>query len=418
MRRVRLNGASGGRDSTTEVPILAFSDSENSLPPEWKPLDYATLQALESKMELRLPDQQKESGNQWKETLFHPDNIRIEGKIRLSILTTTRDLVKQHLEEMKRFHSYAPQRLYYHHDFRITLALHTVIKLSKILGIQSELRPVLSFPLGSNEVTLDELALMYQSFVSGQIMTRAETPWQNTWKLIDRIEDSKGNLIYQEKLVSKRILDEETRHVLREILRNVVEHGTGRRVKPYLVWTQDLDGDADNSRYTLRLPAYGKTGTANSYSNATYVGFLPAIQHEGVAVPGGYTISTYIGLDRQDPDTEPLPFRLTGSSGGLPVWGEIAQQVIRSPAYKNKLQWLSLSGDDEMELTFPNPENFTLNVSTASGLPLSRQNHSFASGEAGVSNRRPAIVHLPRLANENRRVNIFKELKGTRGQMH
>ena len=415
---VHLNGTSGGRDSSIDVPLLAFSDSENSLPPEWKPLDHATLQVLESKLKLRLQDQQNKPGNQWKQILFRPDNIRIEGKIRLSILTTTRDLMKQHLEEMKRFHSYAPQRLYYHHDFRITLALHTVIKLSKILGIQSELRPVLSFPLGSNEVTLDELALMYQSFVSGQIMTRAEMPWQNTWKLIDRIEDSKGNIIYQEKLVPKRILDEETRHVLREILRNVVEHGTGRRVKPYLVWTQDLDGGAENSHHTLRLPAYGKTGTANNYSNATYVGFLPAIQDDGVAVPGGYTISTYIGLDRQDPDAEPLPFRLTGSSGGLPVWGEIARQIIRSPAYKNKLQWLSLTGEDEVKLTFPNPENFTLNVSTASGLPLSQQNHSFASGATSVPNRRPAIVHLPRAAAENRRVNIFKELKGTEGQMH
>ena len=390
---VAVNVIAKGGDSSADVPLLAFIDSENLLPPEWRPLDHPTLQVFQRKL-----------GNQWKQNLFRPDNIWIEGKIRLSILTTTKDLMKQLLEETKQFHSYAPQRLFYHHDFRITLALHTVIKLSKSLGIQSELKSVLSFPLGSNEVTLDELALMYQSFVSGQIMTREEMPLQNTWKLIDRIEDSKGNIIYQEKLVPKQVMSEETRHVLREILRNVVEYGTGRRVKPYLVVNaNDLGGEFANSRKTLLMPAYGKTGTANNYSNATYVGFLPTIQDTGVSVLGGYTISAYIGLDRQNPDAEPLPFRLTGSSGGLPIWGEIARQLIRSPAYLDKLQWLSLDKDNKVELVLPNPENHVLNVSLASGLPLFQQERA---------PRRSAIVHLPQLEESSRRVNMFKELKG------
>ena len=384
--------ASGG-DSPVDLPLLAFADAENSLPPEWKPLDYLTLRVY-----------QRHLGNQWKQILFRPDNIWIEGKIRLSILTTAIDLMKQLLEEAKQFRSYAPQRLYYHHDFRITLALHTVIKLSKSLGIQSELKPVLSLPLGSNEVTLDELALMYQSFISGQIMTREEMSLKNTWKLIDRIEDAKGNIIYEDQLVSKQVMSEDTRHALREILRNVVEYGTGRRVKPYLVVdAQHLYGGSAESRNTLRMPAYGKTGTANNYSNATYVGFLPAIRESGISVRGGYTISTYVGLDRQERDADPLPFRLTGSSGGLPIWGEIARHLIRSPAYQNKLRWLPLEKEDEVELTLPNPENYSLSVSMDSGLPLSSQERS---------SQRAAIVHLPPPGESSRTVNLFKELKG------
>ncbi len=390
---VRGDGMASGGDSSVDLPLLAFADAENSLPPEWKPLDYLTLRVY-----------QQHLGNQWKQFLFRPDNIWIEGKIRVSILTTAIDLMKQLLEEAKQFHSYAPQRLYYHHDFRITLALHTVIKLSKSLGIQSELKPVLSFPLGSNEVTLDELALMYQSFISGQIMTREEMSLKNTWKLIDRIEDAKGNIIYEDQLVSKQVISEDTRHALREILRNVVEYGTGRRVKPYLVVdAHHLYGGSAESRNTLRMPAYGKTGTANNYSNATYVGFLPALQESGISVRGGYTISTYVGLDRQERDADPLPFRLTGSSGGLPIWGEIARHLIRSPAYQNKLRWLPLEKEDEVELTLPNPENYSLSVSMDSGLPLSSQERS---------SQRAAIVHLPPSGESSRTVNLFKKLKG------
>lgn len=306
---------------------LAYTDPKGRLPKEWKPL---TFQELSRFYQLWDYDSRL--------SFFQPDNIWIDGKIRASVLNTAADLIGQLLEEAKQNPAYSPERLFYHHDFRIFLSLQTVIKLSEILGIQSELKPILSFPLGSNITSLDELALMYQAFATGEITVRPEENLKNSWKIIDRIEDAKGKIIYEDKRVRKRVLSESVSQEMREILHSVVEYGTGRAAKPFL--TMDIDNYGEIS--TLRIPGYGKTGTANDYSNATFAGFIPAIQGGEVSMFGGYTITSYVGLDRLEADSEPLPFKLTGSSGALPVWSQIARYIIHTPTYQNKLDWAQL----------------------------------------------------------------------------
>ncbi len=373
----------------TKVPPLSYALPETKLSEEWKPLTPQNLILYHQFW-----------GKSLRQALFHPDNIWIGGKIRVSLLNTAKDLIGQLLEEMKQFKPYTVERLYYHHDFRIMLALRTVVQLSKILGVRSDLKPVLSFPLGSNEITLDELALMYQTYVSGEISVRPKNSKQNTWKLIDRIEDARGNIIYQNKHTRKRILPQETVHTLQEILRTVVEYGTGRASKPSLMMTMETEGTVSS----LRVPGYGKTGTANNYSNATYAGFLPAIQGGAVSMRGGYTITTYVGLDRQEEDRKPLPFKLTGHTGGMPVWSTIARYIIHTPAYQNKLDWVQLS---EMKtgdvLPIPNPENYFQRVSMITGLAISQDELS--------SSEKHAIVHLPSTAVQSfGKAKLFEEI--------
>lgn len=372
----------------TKVSPVAYAPPSTKLPSPWAKLTPQNLLSYRKLWSKKL-----------ERTLFRPNNVWIEGKIRLSMLTTAKDLLKQFLEEVKQFKPYTPERLYYHHDFRVTLALKTVIKLSKTFGIRSELKPVLSFPLGANEITLDELALMYQTYISGQLLTRPENPHQNTWKLIDRIEDAKGDVIYQSQQIRKQIIPPETVHALREILRSVVEYGTGRESQPALT----INGDPENG--TLRIPAYGKTGTANNYSNATYVGFLPTVQGEQASMLGGYTMTTYVGLDRQEKAAKPLPFKLTGASGGLPIWSEIARYIIHTPAYRTKLDWNQFTqskAKSKYVLASPNPENYTQEISMVTGLVVSKDE----------SSSKTAAVHLPPATSKtSRTVHLFQEMR-------
>lgn len=56
-------------------------------------------------------------------------------------------------------------------DFRTMLGLYYLVKMAKEFHIRSTLEPVLSFPLGSNVVTLLESTRMYEALVTGKIIT-------------------------------------------------------------------------------------------------------------------------------------------------------------------------------------------------------------------------------------------------------
>ncbi len=372
---------------TNQVPPLAFTMSSKQLESGWKPLKKRNLLLYQKFWEPEL-----------RQRLFLADNIWIDGKLRGSALNTAQDLMGQMLEEVKKSKAYSPERLYHHHDFRILLAMKTAIGIGKIIGVQSTLKPILSLPLGANEIALDELALMYQTYMTGMIRSRAETPLQNSWKLIDRIEDAKGNVIYQDQLIRKRVVSEETVHELQEILRSVVEYGTGRYAKQYLALP--MPEEVRLSR--LRIPAYGKTGTANNYTNATYAGFLPNIRGSEIIATGGYTITSYVGLDKNVAKSKSLPFKLSGASGALPVWSEVAQSLIRISNYQNKVDWDQLL---EMEISgvlpTTHPEGYKQAVSLKNGLMNS----------AAEPEEKTGIVYLPPpQLEEPRVVRFFKDL--------
>lgn len=376
----------------TQVPPLAYALSKGGLGADWLPLTRQNLLLYQ-----RFWTQKR------REAFFRSDNIWIENKIRASMLITARDLMEQLLEETRQLKPFTPERLFYHHDFRITMALRTVIKLSKILGVESELKPILSFPLGANEVSLDELALMYQTYMTGEILESPESPGKNSWKLIDRIEDAKGNILYQNKQVRRRVLPEKTTHALQEILRSVVEYGTGRSLRTSLI----MDLDNYGALTTLRIPAFGKTGTANNYSNATYAGYLPTIRESHATTQGGYTITSYVGLDRQKTDAKPLPFKLTGASGSLPVWAKIANYLIHTPFYQSKLDWRQLQlkeGEEHHVLPVPHPDGVEHQVLLTNGL---------ITPEKENATENTATVYFP-LRDEDapgsRTIELFKEL--------
>jgi len=214
---------------------------------------------------------------------------------------------------------YDPELLYWHQDFRVLLAMTYVASLAEQYGVQTEVRKVLSMPLGASEITLEEAAAMYTGLVSG---TGWEFPGDADGRevekvptatlLIQRIEDADRNVLYQaiptptsdgQKMEQHRPVGEMTA----DILRNVVLHGTGRRARTSIL------ADAHP------VPVGGKTGTTNDFRNAAFLGFAPRAGRNGYRVEGGYVVGAYVGYD----DNRKMRnggIVLAGASGALPAW--------------------------------------------------------------------------------------------------
>jgi membrane peptidoglycan carboxypeptidase len=309
--------------ASASVPRLAYALSPRDLSGEWLPL---TAYRFRLYNQVWSPEQ--------RERLFAPSNIWLHGKIRASLVQALEDLIQQRQQEVLQQEPYSAARLYWNHDFRQLLALQTVMRVGRELGIESPLLPVMSFPLGSNEVTLQDLVLLYQALATGSIHTPDKS--QNQWSLIERINDAEGRTLYEAPTERRDVMDPQTNQALQEIMRSVVEYGTGRSAKRYLKTEVTLE---NGESVSARIPALGKTGTANNYSNATYVGHLPIPTGAGMQSQGGYTIAVYVGSDRPgDVGKTKRRFRLTGSSGALPVWSRIAYHLIGTREYQERLR--------------------------------------------------------------------------------
>lgn len=209
---------------------------------------------------------------------------------------------------------YDPQWLYWHPDFRVLLSLSYLEAEARKYGVSSEIQPVLSLPLGANEITLEEVASVYQGITTGQSWSfpgRArgvamEAPPAPSL-LIAEIRDVDDNVLYRAEGVPERIASVDVADMSTDILRNVVLHGTGRRA----VTAVKLDDGV--------VPLGGKTGTTNDYKNAAFAGFAPVMSPAGASAHGGFTVAAYVGYD----DNRPMRngrILLAGASGALPAW--------------------------------------------------------------------------------------------------
>ena len=131
---------------------------------------------------------------------------------------------------------------------------------AKRIGINSYLEPVISLTLGAGAVTPIEIASAYSTFATNGILAPTY--------LIERIEDSNGDVIYQH-VVSPRIAipDPAAATAVRKTLEIAAQRGTGTRAV--------LDD----------RPIAGKTGTHQGFREAWFIGFIPQ-----------YTSSVWIGF--------------------------------------------------------------------------------------------------------------------------
>ncbi|MDA0285968.1 MAG: transglycosylase domain-containing protein [Actinobacteria bacterium] len=131
------------------------------------------------------------------------------------------------------------------------------------------IQPYASLATGANEMSPMDMAAGVQTLANSGVHVE---PY-----MIERIEDSRGTVLYQNKSLSiGQTLPADVAINAVDVMRGVIERGTARR------------NQLENNR-----PAAGKTGTQDNNTNAWFVGFTPQYATAvWVGDPKGYTKMT------------------------------------------------------------------------------------------------------------------------------
>jgi membrane peptidoglycan carboxypeptidase len=298
-------------------------------------------------------------------SLFSEENVLLDAVLPLSLVAEIKDQVDSKYRSIADASSM--EKLFWHDDFRYSLGMIYAQKLTKQMGIESDVQWVPSFPLGTNVVTLAELALAYQSILQGKTYRYFNSEQENQLLLIKRIEDEHGNLLWEAEEQTHQLVDSFYSAPMLSVLRGTVTNGTARAANRTVVLRSTKpDEDALLEKASLRIPSFGKTGTTNDYVNATYVGFLPYPEDAGtkeLSPENAFTIAAYVGYDTNEPMRR-RGFKVAGGTGALPAWIEIAQSLIREKRFSEKIEWRPLLekkatevpfryGDDVQKITVP-----------------------------------------------------------------
>jgi len=286
------------------------------------------------------------------------NDVLVEGMLSVSLINSLEPLIEKEYQLLNGLPSYDFEVLSKIRDFRIYTGLRYLIGLCRSLGIDSDLEPVLSFPLGSNVISLFEAAKAYEGIMRGEVVLNQAQQAGAELYLIDKIENSDGEVIFEPERLVRGVADPAISLSISDILRNVVRHGTGTLVDRELrLHSIDPEKEKYLSELDLRVPAYGKTGTANDYSNAAFTGFIPAPLAKGneLSLDHGYVLSCYVGYDDNTVMVRGTT-HLTGATGALPLWTQVAQGLVEEADFAAHMDVVDLSFSGMTELPVRTPD--------------------------------------------------------------
>ncbi|MEW6426786.1 MAG: transglycosylase domain-containing protein [Thermodesulfobacteriota bacterium] len=272
-----------------------------------------------------------------------PDDLLLGGLLSESAFNDLAGAVEREYGRISRMAQYSDEQLAMVHDFRVLVGLRYLIGLCRQLGIDSRLEPVLSFPLGSNVVSLFEAAHAYEGLMRDGITTVDGDAASPELYAIERIEDSDGEVIYEPGRTLRQVIDPRIALATRDILRNVVLYGTGQQAKAIRLSSRDEEQERYFKQLKLVLPVYGKTGTANDFTNASFVGFLPGPDSGGLLnTANGYVVAAYVGYD-DNRSMAKGSTHITGAAGALPVWMKLVAATAGMKDYLGRLDAVDMS---------------------------------------------------------------------------
>ncbi len=292
------------------------------------------------------------------------EEVLVDGLLSAGVLNLLQASMEKHLRRLHLLNPYSLDVLAKIRDFRTLVNLRYVIHLAREMGIRTELEPSLSFPLGGNSIRLVDAARAYHTLMTGSrgsfVSALPGAP------IIQRIVDREGRTLWEYRPVKRRVLSGRVRNLVADILRNVMERGTGRGRRGVV----EMEVKEAGQSMTLKIPTFGKTGTANRFTNACFVGFVPGPEPPlgPLRLEEGYVIAAYVGYD----DNRPMkqgPFAVYGANGALPVWAEIARGVVNRPAYRDRVQLADLVFSPNLSLPAEIEGRRRVAVDPASGLP-------------------------------------------------
>ena len=90
------------------------------------------------------------------------------------------------------------------------LGEETLVETAKRMGINKDLQPVASLPLGTNELSMMDFANAYTTLASGG--------FKRDLTFINKVEDLNGNVLYEKKYKNEQVLNSNYVYILNELL--------------------------------------------------------------------------------------------------------------------------------------------------------------------------------------------------------
>jgi len=161
------------------------------------------------------------------------------------------------------------------------------IEYARQLGIESNLDKDLSLALGSSGLSLLELTRAYSVFANeGRLVNPV---------FITKVLDRNGKVLEENQPSLSEAISRETAFVMTDLLKAVVEEGTGWRAR------------------ALKRPVTGKTGTTNDLRDAWFLGYSPTL-----------ITGVWVGYDERTP----MGKGETGSRAACPIWLSFMREVL------------------------------------------------------------------------------------------
>ena len=174
-----------------------------------------------------------------------------------------------------------------------------VVAVAQAAGITTPLEPLPSLALGTQEVTVLDMASAYATFAAGGLHIDPI--------LVTRIEDSDGRVIFESVPTIVKAMEPDIAEQVTAALTQVVQRGTGQQAK-------------------IGRQVAGKTGTTEGQYDAWFVGYTPEI-----------SAAVWVGFAQGDrPLQAPYtPFTITGGTWPAQIWARFATGALSGIPYQN-----------------------------------------------------------------------------------
>lgn len=172
-----------------------------------------------------------------------------------------------------------------------------VIAQARRMGVESPIEAVPAICLGVCDLKLIEMVGAMSTFANQGVYIKP--------MFITRIEDKNGNVIQRFSPEESEAMSEYTAYKMVELMKGVVQSGTGIRLR---------------TTYGFTNPIAGKTGTTQKNSDGYFMGITPDL-----------TTGVWVGAEDRS-----VHFRSTslgqGSHTALPIWAKYMKKVLDDPS--------------------------------------------------------------------------------------
>ncbi len=134
------------------------------------------------------------------------------------------------------------------------LSPYSLAQLLHSYGLKGQIDPVVSLCLGPCDASVSEMVTGYSAFSNRGI--RVEPIY------VSRIENNYGDVLATFTPQMTEVISEDASFKMLDMLRNVIDGGTGSRIR---------------FKYGITAPMGGKTGTSQNHSDGWFMGFTPSL---------------------------------------------------------------------------------------------------------------------------------------------